>query len=290
MSKLLLNQLAGTNMAYNRFSFDYFLDSMQRLGIRNIELYGCSTHLHPYDGGDPIPLVRKKLRDAGLRVVSMMPEQNVYPVNLAAAEKAVREHTVEVYKWFIQAAAELGAHQMLLCPGRPYRDRPLSEGYKYSIDSVLRLLDTARDAGVVLCYETLRIGESTLTANLRDTCRVVEELNDPYLACCVDTVPVYCAGEWTEDYFAALGKKIHHFHLNDGAPDGHLIWGDGTQNLDEHLNALRKHGYSRYITMEMAAAKYKADPEPYYRRNIEVLKAHFDGGTLDCSDGWEVAE
>ena len=35
MSKLLLNQLAGTNMAYNRFSFDYFLDSMQRLGIRD---------------------------------------------------------------------------------------------------------------------------------------------------------------------------------------------------------------------------------------------------------------
>ena len=36
MSRLLLNQLAATNMAYNRFSFDYFLESMQRLGVRNV--------------------------------------------------------------------------------------------------------------------------------------------------------------------------------------------------------------------------------------------------------------
>ncbi len=132
------------------------------------------------------------------------------------------------------------------------------------------------------------LGESPLTASLRDTCQMVRELDDLYLACCVDTVPVYCAGEHTADYFAALGSKVHHFHLNDGAPDGHLIWGEGTHCLDEHLNALRKYSYSCYITMEMAGAKYKADPEPYYRRNIEVLMAHLDGGSLDCSDGWEV--
>lgn len=288
MSRLLLNQLAATNMAYNRFSFDYFLESMQRLGVRNVEIYGCSTHLHPYDGGDPIPKVRTKIREAGLRVISMMPEQNVYPVNLAAKEKAVRDHTAEVYKWFIYAAAELGARQMLLCPGRPYRNEPWSEGYKYSRDSIERLLPAAKDADVILNYETLRIGESTLTSNCEDTCRMVRDVNDPYLACCVDTVPVYCAHEKTEDYFRELGSKIHHFHLNDGAPDGHLIWGDGRQDLDEHLDALRKYGYARFITMEMAAAKYKADPEPFYKKNIEVLKEHFDGGTLDCSDGWEV--
>ena len=204
MSRLLLNQLAATNMAYNRFSFDYFLESMQRLGVRNVEIYGCSTHLHPYDGGDPIPKVRTKIREAGLRVISMMPEQNVYPVNLAAKEKAVRDHTAEVYKWFIYAAAELGARQMLLCPGRPYRNEPWSEGYKYSRDSIERLLPAAKDADVILNYETLRIGESTLTSNCEDTCRMVRDVNDPYLACCVDTVPVYCAHEKTEDYFREL--------------------------------------------------------------------------------------
>ena len=37
-----MNQLAATNMVYSRFSFGYFLDSMDRLGIHRLELYGLS--------------------------------------------------------------------------------------------------------------------------------------------------------------------------------------------------------------------------------------------------------
>ena len=52
MSELLMSQLAATNMVYKKFSFDYFLDSMDRLGVHRLELYGCSHHFHMYDG-DP---------------------------------------------------------------------------------------------------------------------------------------------------------------------------------------------------------------------------------------------
>lgn len=280
MSKLLLDQLAATNMVYARFSFQYFLDSMQRLGVRNIEVYGCSPHFHFYDGGDPTPRLKKQIHDSGLKVISMMPEENVYPVNIAAREKRLRDNTIDQYKRFMTAAAELDCHQMLLCPGRPYRDAPYSEGYKYAKDSIERLLEHAKEVDVVLCYENLRIGESTLATNLGDMSRMVHEVDSPYLKCCVDTVPVYAAHEHVDDYFTVLGKNIHHFHLNDGAPDGHLMWGDGTQDLDEHLNALRKHGYKRYITMEMAADRYRMEPEKYYAMNIAYLRPHFDGGDL----------
>ena len=49
MSELLMSQLAATNMVYKKFSFDYFLDSMDRLGVHRLELYGCSHHFHMYD-------------------------------------------------------------------------------------------------------------------------------------------------------------------------------------------------------------------------------------------------
>lgn len=287
MSAIRMEQLAATNMVYSRFSFSYFLDSMNRLGVHNIELYGCSTHFHFYDGDKVMRTCRRMLRDSGLKVISLMPEENTYPVNIAAREKRLRENTIQLYHRFIDAAAELDCHQMLLCPGRPYRDRPYSEGFQYARDSILQLVEFARQAEVVLCYENLRIGESILATNLADMERMVREINSPYLKCCVDTVPVYAAGEHLEDYFERLGEKIHHIHLNDGAPDGHLMWGDGTQNLDEHLNAMRKYGYSRYITMEMAAAKYRSDPEPFYRKNIQYLQAHFDGGDLSCGNGGE---
>ena len=105
---------------------------------------------------------------------------------------------------------------------------------------------------------------------------MIEAINDPYLQVCVDTVPVYAAGEKVESYFARLGSKITHFHLVDGAPDGHLMWGDGTQNVDEHLDALRKYHYSRYITMETAAGKYRMEAEKYYAMNIAYLRSHLD--------------
>ena len=276
MSKIVPSQLAGTNMLYAQYSFQYFLDSMQRLGVQNIEVYGCSPHFHFYDCENPVPTLRRQIHDSGLKVISMMPEENTYPVNIAAKEKRVRDNTVELYKRFMDAAAELDCHQMLLCPGRPYRDEPFSVGFAYARDSIERLLEHSRQTDVALCYETLRIGESILTSNLEDTCRMIEAINDPYLQVCVDTVPVYAAGEKVESYFARLGSKITHFHLVDGAPDGHLMWGDGTQNVDEHLDALRKYHYSRYITMETAASKYRMDAEKYYAMNIAYLRSHLD--------------
>ena len=70
MSELLMDQLAATNMVYARFSFPYFLASMQRLGVHNIELYGCTTHFHFYDGDEAVARAKKLLRDSGLKVIS----------------------------------------------------------------------------------------------------------------------------------------------------------------------------------------------------------------------------
>ena len=38
-----------------------------------------------------------------------------------------------------------------------------------------------------------------------------------------------------------------------------MKWGDGTQDLDAHLNAMRKYNYTRTITMEMANGSYMLD-------------------------------
>lgn len=129
-------------------------------------------------------------------------------------------------------------------------------------------------------YENLNIKESLLATNRFDQFRMVQEIGSPNLKCCVDTVPVAAAGEKLADYFSLMGEKLAHIHLNDGRPTGHMKWGDGTQDLDEHLDAMRQYGYSGYITMEMAAGMYMTDPEPHYAKNIETLRAHFDGGEL----------
>ncbi|RHO08043.1 hypothetical protein DW227_12465 [Clostridium sp. AM18-55] len=131
-----------------------------------------------------------------------------------------------------------------------------------------------------LMYENLNERESPLATTRFDQFRVVKDIDSPNLKCCVDTVPVAYTGETLEQYFEVLGDKLAHIHLNDGRPFGHMKWGDGFQNLDEHLNAMRKYNYKGTITMEMANGAYRLDPEPHYRANIETLRKHFDGGEL----------
>ena len=281
MSDLLMSQLAATNMVYARFSLEYFIESMKRLGVHNIELYGCSPHFHFWDTDEnPVPKLKKQFAGSGLKIVSLMPEENTYPINLAAKESQLRKQTVALYKQFISSAAELDCPQMLLCPGRPSYDQPYWDSYSYARDSISELVEYAEKEGITLMYEVLNNRESYLAANRFDYYRMVKDIDSPCFKCCVDMVHVAANGERMEQYFQLLGDKIGHIHTVDGKPTGHLKWGDGNIDLDDNLNALRKHDYKGYIPMEMAAGRYMTDPEPHYRDNIEYLRKHFDGGEL----------
>ncbi len=281
MGKLLLSQLVGTNIAYYRFSFDYFLDAMDEVGMHQIELWGGSTHLNPYDGvPDAAKKMKKKLAERNFKCISIMPEQNVYATNIAVPEANIREKSVEYCKWFIEAAGEMEVDRFLLNPGRPCLDQPWSEGYKWARDSIEKLLPLAEKNGVTLMYENLNERESCLATNLADFIKMVFDIDSPYLGVCVDTVPVAYAEEKLEDYFALLGDKVKHIHLNDGRPWGHMKWGDGFQNLDEHLDAMRKYDYTGYINLEIDHGSYLMNPNVHYKADLEYVIPHFDGGEL----------
>ncbi len=281
MRKLNLSQIVATNIAYYRYSLDYFLDAMDQLGLHQIELWGGTGHFCIYDSEDnPVPALKKKLKEREFRLVSLMPEQNVYAINIAAPEKYLRQKSVDYLIANIRAAAELDCPMLLVNPGRAYLDRPLSEGYRYAKDSLEILVKEAEKTGIVLLYENLNDRESALATNCHDQFRVVREIDSPYLCCCVDTVPVACAGEDLELYFRVMGSKIRHIHLNDGRPWGHMAWGDGNLDLDAFLDVLREYDYSGYLDLEIDNGSYLLDPTPHYLMDLENVIPHFDEGHL----------
>lgn len=44
MGKIGRSQLAAMNMVYNRYSFTYFLDSLERMGVGQFELWAGAPH------------------------------------------------------------------------------------------------------------------------------------------------------------------------------------------------------------------------------------------------------
>ena len=76
MFELKRSQIAGMNLSYRYFSFDYFLDSMERIGFQSVEIWGASPHFYVPDlTPSDIRAAAKKIKDHGLRIVCFTPEQ-----------------------------------------------------------------------------------------------------------------------------------------------------------------------------------------------------------------------
>ncbi|MDO4345007.1 MAG: sugar phosphate isomerase/epimerase family protein [Eubacteriales bacterium] len=262
MKKIRYSQFAAMNMIYNKYSFGYFLDSMERLQIKNFELWTGAPHISPITeslrvtGG-----VRREVQKRGMHIVCVTPEQVMYPYNIAAPDRKLRDASLAYFRENIHMTAELGADKMLCCAGWGNYDEDPGEAWKRSVDGLWQMVETARKDGVMLAFEILNRTESNLVYDFATTKKMMEAISDPLLGLCVDTVPVRLEGNTLEDYFAEFGKRICHVHLTDGDPMGHVPCGKGTHPVREHLKALETYDYTGYITLEIGDTSESERPE-----------------------------
>ena len=119
-------KICGMNMNFQYFSFDYFLESMDSLNMKYLELWAGAPHLYVEDMSEEDVLeVKKKIDARGMKTVFYTPEGLFYPYNLASDNDKMRQRTLDFYKKNMYAAAELGAENMLLIAGRGYYDQPV---------------------------------------------------------------------------------------------------------------------------------------------------------------------
>ena len=64
---------------------------------------------------------------------------------------------------------------------------------------------------------------------------MMEDLSHPAIGAMIDTIPMALAGERPEDYLKVFGEQLVHVHFIDGAPRGHLAWGDGVLDMKGYL-------------------------------------------------------
>jgi protein FrlC len=94
------------NYAYRLYIFVYFLCSMERLGIRAIELWAAGPHFYLDDFSDGmIRSLGRQILEHALSVICLTPEQCAYPINIAACEVYIRERSIRYFERAIQAAA-----------------------------------------------------------------------------------------------------------------------------------------------------------------------------------------
>ena len=257
-----MEQFAAMNMIYNRHSFSFFLDSLERLEIENLELWTGAPHLNNFisslsDAGK----VRREIEKRGKRIVCVTPEQVMYPHNIAAGNKELREWSLKYFLSYIEMTAELGADKMLCCSGWGDYDEDREEAWKRSVESLWKMTEKARSCGIVLAFEILCPFESNLVNDLASTKRMMEEIQEDCFRLCVDTVPVRLGGNTLDEFFDIFGKRICHVHLTDGTPTGHVPCGTGDHDVKAHIDALNRNEYQGAVTLEIGDTSWSVEPE-----------------------------
>ncbi|HCX97126.1 MAG TPA: hypothetical protein DHU26_09225 [Spirochaetaceae bacterium] len=263
---------------YCHYTFEYFLDAMERFGVHKIEIWGGSPHLYYEDMGPrELGQMKEDIVSHGCSVSAYTPEQVLYPYNLAAKESSIRMRSIEYFKKNIRIAAELGAPVLVISAGWGYLNESKEEALDRSRGALRELAAYARDSGVILALEPLTKISSNLINYANELARMVSEVSSPALAGMLDVGQMGILGETVEDYFKALGGAPVHIHIMDGSPAGHLAFGDGILPVYSYLRDALLLGYKGCFTLEMNDRQYYLEPNKAIDRSLDILKSWIAG-------------
>ena len=284
---LSISQVALANFAYGKFSLDYTLDSYQRLGVHAIEFYTAYPHFNLEDSSlADIKIVKKKLKEHGLQVINVCPENCTYPMNLASKNVATRKRTFDCYVKAIQAANEWECPHCLFFPGWATFDGSQEEAWKYGSDAMSKLADIAEVNGITIMMESASSASTVLTS-IQKMKIMIDEIHSPALTGMLDLVCLFITGDNVKDSIHILGMEhIRHIHFSDGAllPDGsweRLVPGTGNLPLEDILNVLSDNNYSYYFGCEMFT-RYKKNPESAMKDTLNWCRERFINDTASA--------
>ncbi len=278
MYEITMDNFSVMSVQYWHHSFDYFLNSMEECGIKNIDLWGGAPHycrldyLTSNDASNKIKEMRKKIEDKGMKVVVYTPETLSYPYSFSSPEKAIRNRTVDYFNMAMEDALAFGTNQVFMNTGTGLLDLPREESWKRAVETISKICERAEKNDIDIVIEQLQPYESNLLTTCDDMVRMLKEVNSYSLYSCIDVIAMEVVDDNLEQFFAALPDKIKLVHYSDGDPSGHYVLGDGNLPLKEYINILEKNNYDGYITLEINDSIYWKDPHDSIKRSVDYLK------------------
>src|SRR2546426_5088225 len=192
-----------------------------------------------------------------------------WDLNLSSRLDAIRTASLEAVLQSVDQARELGAHLVIVHPGRitvPFDD---AEAYwPRLVASLQEVADQAAQGGVRVGVEHMepRQGEYVITADQAN--RLVRDVDRANVGVVLDVAHI----PWGEDEpsFAARLERIIHVHLSDADESRlHLPLGQGRRNLVRVLGVLR--AYQGAIALEGFSIEAGTDLARWNKARFEEL-------------------
>ena len=275
MKKITLNDFAAMTVSYQQYSFDYVLDSFEKIGLTNIDFWGGIPHYYRFDYNEKeakayLTGLRKKAEDKGMKFVIYTPETLAYPYSIADPNKKTVQRTIDFFRTSMDDALTLGTDRLFINTGTGLRDLPVEESMDICIDSIAKIVEDAKSKGITMMLEQLQPYESNLCHDIVAIKKIMDAVDSPNLKICVDLVAMAVAGEDLEMYYDTFGEdKIGFIHFSDAH---HEICGSGGFPLKEYIETLERHDYSSIIDLEINDFIYWFDPHDAHKQSVDHLK------------------
>lgn len=276
MQNLTAEQLAGANSLYWLYSFEYFLDSMERLEVGCIDLYTLACHgidVMLLTAADARALYRR-LRQRGIRAGCVLHDTGAGFPNIASENEGVRQRTIRLYLRMVELAVLLQAPKIQLLPGRCALDYPAHEGWMRAADSLYAISCKAEEEGIRVVVEASSYHNTTVGRSTDHVLRLLDQVRSPHLQAMLDICSVYKLGEDFGRSLEQIGRaRMGHVHLCDGTPMGHLVPGDGELPVLQCLRALDEFGYRDTLALEIFHPRYEREPHVHMARALDFFRA-----------------
>ncbi|MDN6639227.1 MAG: sugar phosphate isomerase/epimerase [Tetragenococcus sp.] len=274
MFEELLDKFASMNYYYRFYPIEYFFSSLHKNNLKNFELWTCTHHIDINDVSyEDSKKLKRLMKNYQVQGVCITPEQsNPKPYNLAAKEKSLQDKTKKYLKNTVQVANELEIPKLSLNSGWNFYSENPHEAWDRSIEMMNVITEYAKEKGIMVVFEALQPDESQLVNTINDLVTYLRQVNSDNLFINLDLGAMAKANETIEQYFLTFKDKIKHCHFVDGAPTGHLAWGDGTRNVYDDFYSLKENGYKGYLTFEFANSRYFNQPFETDRKVLNYIK------------------
>ncbi|WP_072525914.1 sugar phosphate isomerase/epimerase family protein [Clostridium sp. Marseille-P3244] len=267
------SQIAAGNFTYKYFPFTDFLDSMERLGLRKIELWSAEPHLYFEDYNyAQMTEIARKIRNRNLEVCCVTPEQYLYPVNIASLNPDTRKRSINYFKRAIDVAAELEAPKVLVSSGQCPIGGDREECRKRMLESLAELAHNACFKGTKIVFEPLP-RKIDLIRRTEEVKTLLDEVGFyDGIGALMDFDISLRAGDTAEKFIRTFGRDFIHVHLNDGKPGGHMIPGEGVLPVEQALKELQEFGYQGDISFEVTDESVLLEPEEAMKKSLRFLE------------------
>lgn len=238
------------------------------LGLSDTEkpLYNCDETEFQRRMQEELALAR----EAGI-VFSQVHGPWRYPPRDATPEdRAERKEKME--KCF-RAAKIVNCPYVVIHPLMPYgtKEDPNPETmFQINVDFFSSLIPAARENGVTICIENMPMKMLSLSSPA-ETLRLVETINDPNVAFCLDTGHSIVMDEQPAAAVRMGAKwlRVLHVHDSDGVKDRHWYPGEGAIDWEGFSAALKDVAFDGIVSMEIHTDTTL--PEELYRQETRKL-------------------